>query len=392
MLTHVTQIDAARLPDRLHVPKRYSRAFVLIRWHGEPVATVTLPVSGGVIDGAILREAALLHAAWPAAQLRLRAFLGHDASEGRGSLPTVSVAVCTRDRPDDLLACLTAIDALDGEADEVLVVDSCSAGDDTRQVVARFPRVRYIRETRPGLDIARNRALTEARHDVVAFTDDDATPDPRWVHALQRAFTSPRTLCVTGLTLPAELETEAQHCFERTNGFGRGFTQRTFDGVTCDPFLVGLVGAGVNMALRRSVLGLIGPFDEALDAGTPTRSGGDHDMFIRIMAAGYCINYEPRALSWHRHRRDWSELRDTVRGYGTGIYAILTRHVLRRETRAPVIAMAWLGSQLSGLIRGRGSGVLPRGLALAELRGCLAGPRAYLVSRRRAARVTTADG
>jgi len=31
------------------------------------------------------------------------------------------------------------------------------------------------------------------------------------------------------------------------------------------------------MALRRDVIALAGPFDERLDAGTPTRSGGDHE-------------------------------------------------------------------------------------------------------------------
>ena len=60
----------------------------------------------------------------------------------------------------------------------------------------------------------------------------------------------------------------------------------------------------------------VGLFDEALDAGTPTRAGGDNDIFYRLLAAGHRIVYDPAALSWHRHRREWPELRRTVFGYG----------------------------------------------------------------------------
>ena len=210
-------------------------------------------------------------------------------------------------------------------------------------------------------------------------------PDPSWLRSLHRAFRHPRTLCTTGLTLPAELETEAQLWFESTNGFGRGFESRLFDGVEHDPFNVARAGAGVNMALRRSVLELIGPFDDALDAGTPTRSGGDHDMFTRILAAGYCIAYEPSAICWHRHRREWRELVDTVRGYGTGVYACLTRHLLHGELPAIRIALGWLRWQITALLRAPlgSAGRVTRELGLAELRGCAEGPRAYLRSRRR---------
>jgi glycosyltransferase involved in cell wall biosynthesis len=316
----------------------------------------------------------------------LREYLAWEETAG-SEPPTATVAVCTRDRPDDLDRCLRALGRLPDDGQEILVIDNCSAGDATRRVVERHAGVRdirYVREERPGLDVARNRALREARHEIVAFTDDDAIPDPSWLRALRRNFGDPRTLCVTGLTMPLELETEAQEWFERTNSFGRGFTRVVYDGARRNPLPVGQIGAGANMALRRSVLALVGPFDEALDAGTPTCSGGDHDMFARILAAGYTIVYEPEALSWHRHRRDWDALRRTVYGYGVGVYAYLTRHVLAREFQAPRIAVAWSRWQLRQLLRSlfRWPGSVPLDLVLAELRGCAAGPRAYLASRR----------
>ncbi|HUF31547.1 MAG TPA: glycosyltransferase [Gemmatimonadaceae bacterium] len=393
MATAVLQLDASDSSREIGGLQSYGAALILIRRGAVPVALFTLPVTGGRVDGRALRSAVAEQGGERLVSLEALENLGCSAAlslEGRAA----TVAVCTRDRPEDLDRCLTALRALASTGQELLVIDNASGGDGTRLVVDRHPGVRYVREDRPGLDIARNRALREARGEIVAFCDDDAVPDPHWLGALLGGFDGPRTLCVTGLTLPLELETAAQECFERTNAFSRGLDRRRFDGAAHDPFLVGRIGAGVNMALRKSVLDLIGPFDEALDAGTATKSGGDHDMFTRILLAGYCIVYEPGAISHHRHRRDWQGLRDTVRGYGTGVYAQLTKHLLEgREPRAIGIALGWGVAQLRNLLRSlaKRPDAPPLDLVLGEMRGCLAGPHAYRVAKRRL-RVTSVAG
>lgn len=266
------------------------------------------------------------------------------------------------------------------------MIDNCPSTDATRQIVNEFPLVRYVREPVPGLDVARNRALTEARGDIVAFSDDDAAPDQGWLRALLRNFDDPLVFCVTGLTMPLELETDAQEWHERYSTFGRGFKRRVFDRAFVNPMAAGKIGAGVNMAIRRSALQLVGPFDEALDAGTRTRSGGDSEMFSRLLAAGYRIVYEPRALTWHRHRRTWSELRKMIYGYGVGVYAAWTRSLLvEREYSMIKPALSWLfRTQLPGLFRSVFSHAAPVqfDLGVAELRGCLAGTWHYLCSRK----------
>ncbi|HSE45976.1 MAG TPA: glycosyltransferase family 2 protein [Gemmatimonadales bacterium] len=383
MPTALLDLDAERLPDEIALPARYGHALVLFRWKGKPVGQVTLAVRDGRISGDRIREA-LAERPEPILQQWLDDYLECDLRRAVPVLPA-TVAVCTRDRPADLSRCLVALSRLRDQGQEIVVVDSASRGDETRQVVAQFPQARYVREDRPGLDIARNRAMREARHPIVAFTDDDAEPDPDWLSQLIQGFGDRRVLAVTGLTMPLELETEAQEWFERTNGFGRGFKRVVYQGTRQNPFLVARIGAGVNMALRREAIDLVGPFDEALDAGTPTRSGGDHDMFTRILMAGYSIVYQPAALNRHRHRREWEGLRDTIYGYGVGVYAHLTGHLLRnREPRAVLLALGWLREQIPSLFRAwlRCPGHVPLDLVLAELRGCAAGPKAYLTSRR----------
>jgi GT2 family glycosyltransferase len=297
-----------------------------------------------------------------------------------------TVAVCTRERPDDLVVALQAILALQPGPFDILVVDNNPVTSRTQEVVARFPNVRYVREDRPGLDAARNRALREATTPLIAFSDDDAAPEPEWLGHLLQPFEDPQVLCTSGLTLAVELETAAQEWFERYSPFGRGFDRTVFDGIRHDPLEVSPIGAGANMALRRSVLDHVGEFDEALDAGTASRSGGDHEMFGRILAAGYRIVYEPRAVSWHRHRRTWADLRGTLNGYGTGVYAVWTRRLLyERQPGVLRHAFRWLfRSQLPRLWRSlrHESDSVPLDLVLAELRGCVAGPRAYCKARR----------
>ncbi|NEK94476.1 glycosyltransferase [Modestobacter muralis] len=238
----------------------------------------------------------------------------------------VTVAVCTRDRAEDLVQCLKAIGALATDVAEVLVIDNASEADTTRQVVARFPFARYVREPRAGLDWARNRALLEARTAVVAFTDDDALVHPGWVDGLIRGFTEvPGTVVVAGLVIPLELSTAAQVVFE-ARGFGRGYARRVFRSTPGVPAgrehaALGDAGTGADMAVMRvPVLGL-GGFDPALDVGTPTGGAGDHELFFRVIAAGHALVYEPSAVVMHRHRTTMPGLARQRRGDGTGSYS-----------------------------------------------------------------------
>jgi hypothetical protein len=207
------------------------------------------------------------------------------------------------------------------------------------------------------------------------------------LRSLLRNFNDPMVLCVTGLTMPLELETEAQEWFERYTPFSKGFKRVVFESVKQNPLATGRVGAGANMALRKSVLQQVGIFDENLDAGTPTCSGGDHEFFARILMQGYRIVYDPTALSWHRHRRTWEELRRALYGYGVGVYAFWTRMLLvEKEWTMVKIAIEWLAhDQLPHLYNSllRKPDSVPLDLIVAELTGCLNGPQAYLKSRNR---------
>jgi GT2 family glycosyltransferase len=319
--------------------------------------------------------------------------------------PSVTVAVCTRDRAQQLQTCLRALQSLDYPPDrlEILVVDNAPSTRATEALVRAHPSLRYVEEPRPGLDWARNRAVLEAHGDVIAFTDDDVVVDAGWVRALALVFRNePDAMCVTGLVVPDALDTPAQLLFEEYGGFGRGFTRVYATAGGHRPAASqhggsGKFGTGANMAFRRSVFTRIGLFDPALDVGTPSNGGGDLEMFFRIIQSGHLLVYEPSAFVRHQHRREYAQLRKQLTDHGIGFYAYLARSAAAYPAeRGAFVRLGlwwmwyWHGRRLIAALFRRKR--FPLELIVAELRGSLQGPRRYAVARRRAAAIAAAHG
>jgi GT2 family glycosyltransferase len=295
---------------------------------------------------------------------------------------SLTVAICTRARPDVLEDCLRSLQALPSSF-ELLVVDNDPPDGTTERLVASLPQVRYVREPLPGLDFARNRALAEARGELVAFLDDDVVVDRGWLAGLEEAVAeNPDAAAVTGLVLPAELHTEAQLVFERRGGFRRGFQKLRYAGQTLPgnplyPTGAGIFGAGCNMVVRKEVVQRLGGFDEALDTGPPLPGGGDLDIFYRIVRADEPLVYEPRMLVFHRHRREYRALRRQYWSWGEGFMAFVAKTYRTDPPQRPKLRRLvrwWFADQLGTLRRSlRRRGPLTPGLVLAELAGGVVG-------------------
>jgi glycosyltransferase involved in cell wall biosynthesis len=321
----------------------------------------------------------------------------------------LTVAICTRARADLLASCLRSVLALrpDDPADprhfEVLVVDNDPPDDATERLVATLSGVRYAREPRPGLDFARNRALTEGTGTWTAFLDDDVTVDRWWLEGLEEAVAEhPDAASVTGLVLPYELATDPQIIFERRGGFGRGCRKRCFAGPAGPdnplfPLGAGIIGAGCNMVLRTDAVRAAGGFDEALDTGPPLPGGGDLDIWSRLARAGHPLVYEPRLLVFHRHRPDHVSLRRQYWSWGEAFMAYLTKtarvDAAQRRRTAHLVGW-WLGYETRNVAASvRPGNELPSDLPLAELVGGLVGlAGSYGRSRRRVARIRATHG
>jgi glycosyltransferase involved in cell wall biosynthesis len=398
------------LPE-LNGDGRYRGARLLARLHGRPVGEAVLP-----LEPRPLSPAELAAAVWPQIADQVAKHCADDgipppgqlppggltrpeglrcaAAMGPANRPAITVVIATHDRPAGLLRCLHSVSSLDYPAFDVVVVDSAPGSEQTATALARqtwpFP-LRYVREPRPGLALAHNAALNEVSGEIVAITDDDVEVDRDWLTALAGGFSEPGTVCVTGLILPAELETRAQLLVEQSGGFARGFVPRVFSlGMPGPgplfPFAAGRFGSGANMAFRTRWLVSGGGFDAATGAGTPAKGGDDLIAFLKVITGGAKLAYQPAAIVRHWHRPAYEGMRRQAFGYGIGFGSYVAASVWARPAllgamcRRLVPALRHLGSPGSEKNSGRGSD-FPRELVWRERAGMLAGPFAYAVSR-----------
>lgn len=394
----------------------YSGVRALVRWHGSVVGTIDLPVRNGRLSGLILRQAIVEHlgrtlldrqmrlalSSGHATPFHAHAFLKLQPPALPPETPSITVAVCTRNRVFDLARCLESLNQLDYPAFEILVVDNAPDNDSVERLVrGTYPNVRYVVEPRPGLNWARNRAILETTSDVLAFTDDDVVVDRLWLQALARIFAeNPEVMAATGLVVPFELETKAQIFFEAHGGCGRGFKRRWVssrnDGR--DRYHAAWqFGSGANMAYRRILFDQIGYFDPALDVGTVANGGGDLEMFFRLIKEGKVLVYEPDAIVRHRHRRRYDQLRIQISNTGVGYFSFLVRSALAypEEWRGFLRAAAdrmwnWnVRRFLNSLVH---PGPIPRDLILVEWVGSIVGLGRYQKARNTAVRIAHSMG
>ena len=268
----------------------------------------------------------------------------------------VSVVICTRDRPGELARCLASLPAQTRVPDQVVVVDNASSDGRTHEVVVKAEAI-YVREERSGLDFARNAGVRAASGHIIVYTDDDVRLHPRWLERMVNAFDDDRIMAVTGMVLPAELETEAQMFFEEYWSFGRGYRPTVFDRdffkldqtVGCP---VWEIGAGASMAFRRAIFDRVGLFDERLDVGQAGCSG-DSEFWHRVLTHGWQCRYEPGAVVFHHHRREMAGLRKQIFFYMRGhVVALLVQ--FQRSKNIGNLARAFItlpGSYLRRLVR-----------------------------------------
>jgi glycosyltransferase involved in cell wall biosynthesis len=173
----------------------------------------------------------------------------------------------------------------------VIVVDNTSGDQETEAVAREFGAI-YTVEPVQGLSRARNRGMLESHSEIVAYLDDDATPEAHWLGYILEPFRDPRVSAVTGRIVTPKTPVKSgadtpsrSLCNKDPEWFGIA----TFGGL----------GLGSNMAFRRQACAGQKIFDERLGRGAPFEIAEENFAFALLLSRGDTAIYLPLAIVFH---------------------------------------------------------------------------------------------
>lgn len=302
---------------------------------------------------------------------------------------SVSVIICAHadDRWDDTLAAAASVRAQSHPAKElIIVVDHNRPLYERLRAALPGAAVLENRE-RQGLSGGRNTGIAASTGEVVAFLDDDAVADARWLECMADAFTDARVAGVGGRTRPA-WDTERPSWFPPEFDWVIGCA---YTGMPTRRAPVRNVLGG-NASFRREVFEQAGGFISGIgrDHGKRPLGGEETEFCIRLrqQIPGAVLLFDEQAIIWHRvrdDRRRFGYYRS--RCYAEGLSkAMVTRAVgvddgLSSERRhASKILPRGVVRGLADAVRGDISGLTRAGAIVAGLAAVTAGYVAGAVS------------
>ena len=266
--------------------------------------------------------------------------------------PAVSVIVCTRDGSATLRECLVALSHQTHAGCEIIVVDDGST-DRTPEIVRQFESIRYVRQDRRGLGAARNLGAKNARHEIVAYTDDDCVPDEDWLLHLVSAFEDSSCVGAGGPNLPPPPRTRSEAIVALAPGAP---AEVLLDDVEAEHL------PGCNLAIRKSALEAIGGFHEIF-----TTAGDDVDVCWRLLSGGGRLLFRPSAVVWHHRRKTIGAYLRQQRGYGRAETLLMKLHPER---------FSWFGgARWRGAIYGSAKSGDVRDLDIKDMNGTAMFPK-----------------
>ncbi len=245
-----------------------------------------------------------------------------------GMLP-VSVIVVSRHRPTELALCLEGIRRLDHPNFELVVVADPAAA------ATCPPGAKLVRFDEANIAEARNRGLAVAAGEIVAFIDDDAVPEPRWLSRLTAPFADPEVSAAGGFVIGRN-GISFQWKASVADRHGRSAP------LEVDPAGVSVLqGApgrairteGTNCAFRRSTLEALGGFDPAFRFYLD-----ETDLNMRLAERALKTAIVPRARVHHAYaasdRRRADRTPTDLREIGASQAVFLRKHAPEAEQAA----------------------------------------------------------
>ncbi len=228
------------------------------------------------------------------------AAFGHAPRPLGDAPPRVSVVICTFNGERTLGETCAAVARLEYPDLEVIVVDDGST--DASAAIAAEHGFTVISTENQGLSAARNTGARAATGEIVAYLDDDAAPDPHWLHYAVDAFAREGVVAVGGpnVAVPGDGLVADAVAMAPGNPSHVLLSDRVAEHIP-----------GCNSLFRRDALRAIGGFDPRFRT-----AGDDVDVCWRLQDAGGTIAFAPGAVVLHHRRGSLPGYLRQQRGYG----------------------------------------------------------------------------
>jgi GT2 family glycosyltransferase len=214
--------------------------------------------------------------------------------------PGISVVVCSYNGSATIRDTLEGLKTLGYPDYEVIVVNDGST--DATPAIAGEYDVTLISTENCGLSSARNTGYQAANKEIVAYIDDDAYPDPHWLHYLAIVYLRTEYVGVGGPNLAPAGDGAIADCVANAPG---GPVHVLLSDTRAEHI------PGCNMSFRRSALVAVGGCDPRYRA-----AGDDVDLCWRIQEQVGEIGFHPAAMVWHHRRNSMRMYWKQQQGYG----------------------------------------------------------------------------
>ncbi|WP_107666244.1 glycosyltransferase family 2 protein [Cyanothece sp. BG0011] len=212
--------------------------------------------------------------------------------------PMVSIIIPVYNDGLRLKKCLEALENQSYPTDnyEVIVIDNASDEEhNIKDIVSQFSQAHYTYEAKQGSYAARNKGLTIAKGEIIAFTDSDCIPTINWLkNGVNALLANPNCGLIAGkieLFFRNPSQPTAIELYESVTAFPQEKLLAEYHGA-----------ATANVFTYRHIFDEVGCFDDSL------KSNGDLEWGNRVYEKGYEQIYAEEVCIFHPARHSWSQL------------------------------------------------------------------------------------
>lgn len=239
---------------------------------------------------------------------------------------SVVISTYTEDRFEDVKRCVESLKNQTRSPDEMILIL------DPVERLVNFYRSRMGEEVKIvksfgfGLSNARNRGVEVAQGDIIAFIDDDAWADKKWLENLTKNFEDEKVWVAGGKILPV-FDKKRPRWLAKELDWVVGCT---YEGMPEEKVEV-RNPIGANMAFRREVFDITGKFRTEFGRYGKKLLGSEETelcMRLKKLRPDLKIVYDPSAVVYHRVPESRVKLRYVLR---RAYYEGYSKAILNRE-------------------------------------------------------------